>query len=53
MLHEYIIAAVNRDQLDAACRIAAEHGIVVFGTMDGAKLKQAGNNVPVYFYEPG
>ena len=53
MLHEYIIAAVSRDQLAAACRIAAENNIVVFGTMDGGKLMRAGNNVPVYFYEPG
>ncbi|WP_157833484.1 hypothetical protein [Desulfotruncus alcoholivorax] len=53
MIHEYIIAALNRDQLEAACRIAEENNIVVFGTMDGDKLKRVGNNVPIYFYEPG
>jgi hypothetical protein len=52
------LAAINREQLEAARRIAAVENLVVFGTMDGQKLKQAATGAPtggmmVYFYEPG
>jgi len=53
MTHAYAIAAINREQLTEARRIAEQHNFVVFGTMDGEKLKRVGNNSPIYFYEPG
>ncbi|SFR07935.1 hypothetical protein [Desulfoscipio geothermicus] len=58
MLREYILAAINRSEIEAACRIAAKYDFVVFGTLYGNLLKQVlvsepGEAMPVYFYEPG
>lgn len=54
---QIVLAAINREQLAAASRIAAARGLVVFGTMDGGLLKKIETGgtgvVPVYFYEPG
>ncbi|TYO93340.1 hypothetical protein [Desulfallas thermosapovorans] len=53
---QILLAAINREQLATASRIAAARGMVVFGTMDGGLLKKietGGTVVPVYFYEPG
>lgn len=58
MTQGYIVVAIDREQLAAARRIAALNNVVVFGTMDGTKLRQAVTGAPpgdvrVYFYEPG
>jgi len=54
MSQPYILAAISREQLNGACRIVGEKQLVVFGTMDGFKLKQIyEGSKPVYFYEPG
>mgnify|MGYP000088429903 CR=1 FL=1 len=57
MSQPYILAAVNRQQLHDARRALAEHGLAVFGTMDGSVLDRLRSAVPggvtVYFYEPG
>ncbi|MCL2337173.1 MAG: hypothetical protein FWC60_07105 [Firmicutes bacterium] len=58
MIEQIVLAAINREQLAAAVRIAAAWGLVVFGTMDGevlakSKAADATAGLRVYFYEPG
>lgn len=58
MSQEFILAAINRQQLEDVCQITARQKVVVLGTMDGRLLKQVNvssskSALSVYFYEPG
>lgn len=57
MYKEYILAAINQEQLKGAKLIAAKQNYIVFGTMYGDLLQQINVNrqepINVFFYEPG
>ncbi|MEW6447118.1 MAG: hypothetical protein AB1426_03385 [Bacillota bacterium] len=57
--YRFLVVTIGCGQLPKIMEVAAQHDLVVFGTLDGKVLSNLANRphgtdrLPVYFYESG